>query len=255
MKPASPHPYSPELLTDKKYFWNCRTKAEILEAFNGQSLDQAPLQFPLLAIVEENKKLFRLITSTVETMSGWATKTKACALASLVLARKPQVVVEIGVYAGRSLLPMAMALREIGSGKIIGIDPYSAIESSKNEWGENELWWRNLDHEKIYNEFQSYVRRFDLGAYIELIRKPADKVEAFAAEIAHMDGNHQEGVVSEAERFGAKMPTGGCAVFDDRHWQGGAILRAEGALEDMGFVHCMEVSGDGDDWSVMQKAS
>ena len=41
----------------------------------------------------------------------------------MVLALRPAVVVEIGVWRGSSLLPMALALKELGRGQIVGVDP------------------------------------------------------------------------------------------------------------------------------------
>lgn len=259
MKPITTHPFTPDLLTSPKYFWNCKTKEE-LAAYYAE-LKQRQLVNPtdgddkaLLAITQENKKVFRLISSTVETMNGWATVRKGCSLAALVLATKPKVVLEVGVYAGRSLLPMAMAMRELGNGgKVIGIDPYSSSESSLNEWGPNEKWWRELDHAAIHDEFMNYVKRFQLQDVVQLIKRPAAHVKEFETDITHLDGNHQDGVILEAQRFGGLMRVGGLMVLDDRHWAGGAILRAEDELEDMGFKKAFDVSGEGDDWGVMQK--
>ncbi|MBI2810794.1 MAG: class I SAM-dependent methyltransferase [Candidatus Melainabacteria bacterium] len=42
---------------------------------------------------------------------------------------KPERVVEIGVFGGKSLVPMACALRANQKGRIYGIDPWDNKES------------------------------------------------------------------------------------------------------------------------------
>src|SRR5436190_10874383 len=58
-------------------------------------------------------------------LPGWCQLSKGEFIAREVLHDRLVRGVEIGVYGGRSLLPAAMALREIGSGFIVGIDPFS----------------------------------------------------------------------------------------------------------------------------------
>ena len=78
------------------------------------------------------KQLFAQIESELAVhKDGWCSIEKAYALASAIIALRPGVVVEIGIWAGRSLIPMALALKKVGAGKIIGIDPWRAEESAK----------------------------------------------------------------------------------------------------------------------------
>src|SRR5271170_6961170 len=90
--------------------------------------------------IESHRAMFSRIATTLPTLDGWATSEKGCTLAALVLANKPKLVVEIGVFAGRSLLPMALALKANGSGKVIGIDPYDSQESAKDEFPDSAVW-------------------------------------------------------------------------------------------------------------------
>ena len=55
-------------------------------------------------------------------IGDWCPLDKAKTLAAMVLALRPAVVVEIGVWRGSSLLPMALALKELGRGQIVGVD-------------------------------------------------------------------------------------------------------------------------------------
>ena len=58
-------------------------------------------------------------------IEGWTTQEKAEVLAGLVIDKKPQQLVEVGVFGGRSVFAQAFALRENGMGVIWGIDPWS----------------------------------------------------------------------------------------------------------------------------------
>ena len=70
--------------------------------------------------IESHRTLLANIVTTCGTMHGWATAEKCCTLASLVLANKPALAVEIGVWGGRSLLPVAMAMKAIGKVDVYG---------------------------------------------------------------------------------------------------------------------------------------
>src|SRR4051812_5954362 len=51
---------------------------------------------------------------------------KALVIGDLMVRNPIYATIEIGVYRGRSLLPVATMLRVLGRGKAIGIDPWSA---------------------------------------------------------------------------------------------------------------------------------
>lgn len=205
----------------------------------------------LTAIAAQTKQLSQLIRTTLPTMDGWCSVNKGMALAGLVLLLKPKTVVEIGVYAGRSLLPMAWAAKEITpQPKIIGIDPYDAAQSAKNEFSANEEWWGKLDHEAILKKFQEFMKRFFVG-HVQLVRKPSDDVEPMACELLHIDGSHTDQAVRDAQRFGALVPVGGVVVLDDIMWIGGGVLRAIDTLEEMGFREIFRVTEE--NWNVMQR--
>lgn len=257
MKPITDYPFSQSLLFSPDYFWNCRTK-EQLEKYHSAPRGNSDHE-ALLAITQENKSLFRFISSFVPTIGGWASVEKTCTLAGLVLAMKPKLVCEIGVFEGRVLIPMALAMQTIGNGKAIGIDPYSAEASADGEIGENAVWWNNQPmHDEALKKFLHYVKSFKLDQYVELIRKKSDDADVpEGMNILSLDGNHSDQAVKDAERFGPKVRLGGIVVCDDLHWQAGGVLRAVDALEDMGFKELYRVvkSGDGEsnDWNVMQR--
>ena len=78
------------------------------------------------------KNLFAQIESELahpDHQDGWCKLEKANALAAAIVSIQPNLIVEVGVWAGRSLIPMALSLKYLGKGKILGIDPWRAADS------------------------------------------------------------------------------------------------------------------------------
>lgn len=257
MKPITDFQFGPLLLESKQYFWNCRT-AEEIAAYHKKLARRSDNDYQqLLSITQHNRKLFSLISSVTQTLDGWCSVPKAAALAAMTTAMNVQLAIEIGVWAGRSLLPVAFAMKAKGSGVIKGIDPYLAAASAADEFGDNLEWWNNQKmHDDIKAKFWNHVKKFEVISHVDLIEKRSDDVSLVGAtdfDLLHVDGNHQEQAIRDAEKFGPLVRLGGIVVCDDLKWQGGATLRAIDTLEDMGFVEVFRVEGDGDCWNAMQK--
>ena len=95
----------------------------------------APLAAPIA------KEIEGIIAST----PGWQGAQRSLQMAQLILDTKPDVVVEIGVYAGRSLVPMALALKHNGRGRVVGIDPWDVGEVWKSKAPEED-WSPSQEH-------------------------------------------------------------------------------------------------------------
>lgn len=154
-------------------------------------------------------------------LDGWCTKEKATVLMDLVLMLKPQRVVEIGVFGGKSLVPMAFAVRELGSGIVIGIDPWSQEESAIGMDGGNLEYWGNLDHDRIYKKLTSKISKFGLDSTILLIRKSSEQADPIGdIDMIHIDGNHsEEASLFDVNKWVPLVRKGGIIVFDDVNWE------------------------------------
>lgn len=183
-------------------------------------------------------KVFKQIEELLPKMHGWATPQKGCTLAALVFALRPQTVVEIGVWGGRSLVPMALALNEIGAGKAIGIDAWNTQASLDQMADEaNRKWWASIDYRQPYDDLLKHIAELKLEHVIKLARSNSDDFEPpERIDILHIDGNHDgDHPLRDAQRYASKVTPGGIVILDDLDWSGGGVQRAALWLQKTGF--------------------
>lgn len=193
--------------------------------------------------MSEPLDLFVRISRVMQALDGWCPESKGHTLAAAVIALRPEVSVEIGVWGGKSLIPMAMAHKHIGKGYVIGIDPWHPVESVKGQQNADDVkYWGNINHEEVYGRFMQAVYANDLERIIRVERKPSDAVEPPARiDIASLDGNHGETVIRDAERFGMRVRTGGLIFMDDLDWTGGFVRKAYNNLINAGFIRLYDL--------------
>jgi len=172
----------------------------------------------------------RLDNSSPKRMEGWCTPEKAEALARVVLDRTPELAIEIGVYAGRSLFAIALAMREVSpTARVLGIDPWSpsaSIAGFETDQA-NRDWWMRLDHTAIYRECVTVQSELAL-TNVHLFRGTAAlalPALAFACsppaiDLLHIDGNHSEAsALFDVESYVPLVRPGGTIAFDDVDWE------------------------------------
>jgi predicted O-methyltransferase YrrM len=177
---------------------------------------------------------------TENRIPGWCSIDKALDLAAVVIALRPKIIVEIGVFGGKSLLPMAMACESIGAGVVIGIDPWSNAASSEGYTGENAQWWGKLNHEEIYHSFMGNIARLALKNRVAIERAKSDAAAVPATiDLLHVDGQHTEQAIRDVNRFAANVRVGGIVCMDDINWTNDGraeVAKAVDALKALGFV-------------------
>lgn len=167
---------------------------------------------------------------------GWCDNTKAQALACMVVALRPEVSVEIGVFGGRSAIPIALAHKEIAHGILYAIDPWSAQASCEGYENVDQEWWSKIDHEAIYNFFNGQINLLGLQNNVRVVRLKSDAViPPTNIGLLHVDGQHTDQAVRDVERFAANVINGGLVVMDDLNWTGGGVMRAVAKLKEFGF--------------------
>lgn len=170
------------------------------------------------------ENLIKKIEKMLLTIHGWCNIEKATKFVEVITNTKPDLLVEIGVFGGSSLLTQAMTLKENNKGIIYGIDPWAtdaALEHMINE--ENKSWWGTLNLDDIYNHCLQKVNEYDLNNYVRLIRnKSQNVVDQFhdeSIDILHIDGNHSEELsYKDAELYLPKVKKNGYIFFDDIFW-------------------------------------
>ena len=163
------------------------------------------------------------IETTVPTLHGWCSVEKATQLYTLVLEHESPLCVELGVFAGRSLLALALGARA-KNGSAVGIDAWSkeACEQGVNDIANTE-WWNKIDYDFFYNYTATVISDANLSTTTRLVRsKSAEAVDQFSSKsisLLHQDSNHSEEVtLEEVNLWFDKVKIGGHWVFDDTDW-------------------------------------
>jgi hypothetical protein len=181
-------------------------------------------------------KLFQTIEEIVPQLDGWCSVPKAYVLASTVIAFRPKVSVEIGVFGGSSAIPIALAHKYVNYGKLIAIDPWSREAAMEGYSDEHKNWWGKQDMEGIMGKFLKHVDELQLNDFIEVRRAKSDDVEPPAdTGFIHLDGQHTMQALRDAQRFMANMPIGTNAAIDDVAWMGGGPAAAVKWMHDNGW--------------------
>lgn len=177
------------------------------------------------------------IAALVPRVTGWCSPEKAQDLALAVIKLRASVTVEIGVWGGRSCLPMALAHQEQNHGVVWAIDPWSPAASSEGYEKVNADWWGAQNHEAVYRVFLAHLKDQGLEQFVKVIRQKSDDVEPpQVVDILHLDGQHTDQAVRDIERFAPRVRVGGFVFVDDINWSGGGVARSVEKLLSMGFV-------------------
>jgi predicted O-methyltransferase YrrM len=190
------------------------------------------LSLPLKAIpalsTQENirwEKYKKIILINQKKIPGWCCKEKATKMMNLIYETKPDVCVEIGVFGGSSVYPMAMALKFLKKGTIHAIDPWTNNDCTVGyqENDPNYIWWNEIDLEKIYKDFNFMLKQYDIAPFCNVMRMTSEKAVNFfedeSIDILHVDGNHsEESALLDVKMFLPKVKKGGYIWFDDADW-------------------------------------
>ena len=160
-------------------------------------------------------------------LEGWCSKEKAKQFIDLVLETKPRVCVEIGVFGGSSIFPVASALKFLGQGVVIGIDPWDRLECIKYFHPiEEEIhlrWWSMVNLDAIYQSYENMLKKFELEKYCITMRESSTKAVSKIdfIDILYIDGNHCEPASTlDVILYLPKVVPGGYIWLNDFSWIG-----------------------------------
>jgi predicted O-methyltransferase YrrM len=173
---------------------------------------------------------------------SWCSTEKAATLAAIVVALRPEIVVELGVWQGGSAIPIALALRHLGAGQLVAIDAWSAGASIQGQGEVDSKWWGETigadGHERAYQTFLDRLKKHGIGdERCAVVRRCTDEaVVPPSIDVLHHDANHGPQAVRDIERWAPAVRVGGLLVIDDLDWPGDHVRRARKRADDLGFV-------------------
>lgn len=139
-----------------------------------------------------------VIGAVLSTLEGWCTQRKALRLIELIMDSGAKDVLEIGVFGGASLIPMALALKDC-RGTVVGVEAWDAnVATSEATTEENDKWWHDIDICKIKAGFWDSVKRYELFGIIKILEMDSDRAYECLSngnrrfELIHVDGAHAE---------------------------------------------------------------
>jgi hypothetical protein len=171
------------------------------------------------------KDVISFVETHLKKIKGWCSLKKAVKLINCIDEIKPDICVEIGVFGGSSFIPQALALKNLGKGKIFGIDPWDIKCALEEMSGKKDIeWWSGVNIESIYRHFIDNIDSLCLNDFCEIIKDKAENVytkfEDESVGILHVDGNHSESLAyKDATLYLPKVKIGGYIFFDDINWK------------------------------------
>ncbi len=130
---------------------------------------------PIIAKAISGGRMTLTAESVQDGVEGWCTPHKAQKLYELATLPETKLAVEIGIFGGKSLLPVAAAFANKGAGVIYGVEPWDnsvAVETVTNV--ENDKWWSEVDLIAIKRGFIKKVTEFGLEKHVRVLEIPSD---------------------------------------------------------------------------------
>jgi hypothetical protein len=161
-----------------------------------------------------NKKVCQYLKNT------WCSKEKATFIMETIAKIKPKICVEIGVFTGSTLLPIAATLKHLNYGHIYAIDAWSNKEAIKHLKSDdiNSKWWADVDMKNIKTQFDEMIKQWSLEPYCTTIKAPSCSAISKIPNIdfLHLDGNFSEiGSFSDVELYLPKVKKGGYILLSN----------------------------------------
>lgn len=156
----------------------------------------------------------------------WCTEQKAEWIYNKVIEKRPALCVEIGVFGGGSFFAFALAMKKIGYGLLVGVDPWCEEAALQ---GIGDDFARKTDFEEVYQNFMKVREREKLIGFTHVFRERAENIDWFfennyhtellEIDILHIDGNHStEAVTKDLIHYIPRVKYDGIIILDDINW-------------------------------------
>lgn len=160
--------------------------------------------------------------SNIDKIHGWCTIEKCLKIQEIIEKYNLKFCVELGVFGGKSLIAIALSLKN--NGKVIGID---AWDKNVCLLGENDIknneWWQKIDYEYFYNYTIELIKEYNCDQIVEIWRNTSenvyDKFENESIDFLHIDANHSESEsTKDVTLYAPKIKINGFILLDDTDW-------------------------------------
>lgn len=174
------------------------------------------------------------VCEILPTLDGWCSQDKALILIDLILQNKPETIVEIGVYGGKSLIPMACALKENEKGKVYGIDAWSPMIATQGMLNKaNKTFWSGVNYNELKQNLDEKIQELQLENYVQLIRRSSSQAPPIEnIDILHLDGNLSAiPSFQDVKKWVPLVKEGGWIIFTGIHWAENGIFTTTQAVD------------------------
>jgi predicted O-methyltransferase YrrM len=162
-------------------------------------------------------------------LPGWCPEQKAGWMVDRILENGYKTAAELGVYAGRSVFPIALAIAANRGRAVYAVDAWeNAVATSAPTDGDDHEWWDSVDLVAIKSTFLREMVSQNLVSLIKVLELPS--AEACAAvsqqvgrgiDFLHIDGAHAEAqAIYDVTHWSQLVTSGGTIVLDDIDWPG-----------------------------------
>jgi hypothetical protein len=118
-------------------------------------------------------RTYDLTTRLRDVMSrlpGWCPEQKAVWMTGQILEREYKVAAEVGVYAGRSLFPIALAVAANGGRAVYAVDGWDNLVATSEPTNlQNDVWWDNADLAETKRQFLNEIILQNLSDTIKIL--------------------------------------------------------------------------------------
>lgn len=167
---------------------------------------------------QESDLCKRSVLPHISHIPGWCSEKKGSAMIDLIFEIKPYICVEIGVFAGASILPTAYALKYLNKGFVYAVDSWNTYECTKYypDGNPHKDWWSKVDFNYIYNSFFHLLKSHDLQKQCIVLAMTSEDAAPLipTIDILHIDSTHcDESALQDLFLYFPKVRIGGYIWF------------------------------------------
>ena len=171
------------------------------------------------ATIEAIKALFD--SKNPRALQGWGWLDKTLTMARYVETEKPKICLGIGIFGGRTMVPMALQCRDNGFGVVYGVDPWTNPAALEGEHKpEDSKWWGAVNLFSVMIKFMGQIEQLGLIDIAIPIRATSQAIAGIfppeSIDILDIDGNHSElASLRDIDLYYPKVRSGGLIWLDD----------------------------------------